>query len=132
MVYFLRQKIEQVFTWSAKFSWGGFLIFPGGEILKSTQKAPESRGSGNDFGRFSVSFFEGRISYIRAACNYPIRNANFKSWISDIQLLSKIVEYLPENIRQRRYEKNIYKNNTNTMQCRENESRFHYLCFPVL
>ena len=43
-----------------------------------------------------------------------------------------IVEYLPENIRQRRYEKNIYKNNTYTMQCRENESRFHYLCFPVL
>ena len=77
---------------------GGIFNFSWGEILKSTQKAPESRGSGNDFGRFSISFFEGRISYIRAACNYPIRNANFKSWISDIQLLSKIVEYLPENI----------------------------------
>ena len=36
------------------------------------------RHSGNDFGRFSVSFFEGRISYIRAACNYPTRNANLK------------------------------------------------------
>ena len=29
-----------------------------------------SRDSGNDFGRFSVSFFEGRISYIRAAYRY--------------------------------------------------------------
>ena len=46
------------------------------------------RDSGNDFGHFSVSFFEGRISYIRAACNYPTRNANFKSWISDIRLQS--------------------------------------------
>ena len=46
------------------------------------------RDSGNDFGRFSVSFFEGRISYIRAACNYPTRNANFKSRISDIRLQS--------------------------------------------
>ena len=45
------------------------------------------RDIGNDFGRFSVSFFEGRISYIRAACNYPTSNANFKSWISDIRLL---------------------------------------------
>ena len=43
-----------------------------------------ARDSGNDFGRFSVSFFEGRISYIRAACNYPTRNANFKSRISDM------------------------------------------------
>ena len=32
--------------------------------------------------------FEGRISYIRAACNYHTRNANFKSRISDIQLQS--------------------------------------------
>ena len=45
-----------------------------------------SRDSGNDFGRFSVSFIEGRILNIWAACNYPTRNANFKSWISDIRL----------------------------------------------
>ena len=24
-----------------------------------------------------VSFFEGRISYIRVSCNYPTKNANF-------------------------------------------------------
>ena len=49
---------------------------------------PSGRDSGNNFGLFSVSFFEGRISYIRAACNYPTRNVNFKSWISDIWLQS--------------------------------------------
>ena len=32
-----------------------------------------SRDSGNDFGRFSVSFFEGRISYIRAVYIRPKR-----------------------------------------------------------
>ena len=37
------------------------------------------RDSGNDFGCFLVS-------YIRAACNYPTRNANLKSCISDIRL----------------------------------------------
>ena len=42
---------------------------------------PPARDSGNDFGRFSVSF-----SYIQVACNYPTRNANFKSRISDIWL----------------------------------------------
>ena len=30
--------------------------------------------------------FEGRILYIRGACNYPTRSVNFKSWIFDIQL----------------------------------------------
>ena len=47
-----------------------------------------SRDSGNDFGRFLVPFPEGRISDIRVACNYPTRNANFKSQISDIRLKS--------------------------------------------
>ena len=42
------------------------------------------RDSGNNFGRFSVPFLEGRVSDIRAACIYPTRNANFKSRISDI------------------------------------------------
>ena len=42
-----------------------------------------TRDSGNDFVRFSVPFLEGRISNIRTGCNYPTRNANFKSWISD-------------------------------------------------
>ena len=48
----------------------------------------ERRDSGNDFVCFSVPFLEGRISDIRAARNYPTRNANFKSLISDIQLKS--------------------------------------------
>ena len=39
-------------------------------------------------GRFSFSFFEGRISYIRASCNYPTRNAHSKTRISDIRLQS--------------------------------------------
>ena len=46
------------------------------------------RDSGNDFVRFSVPFLEGRISNIRAACNYPTRNTNLKSRISDIRLKS--------------------------------------------
>ena len=46
------------------------------------------RDSGNDFGRFSVLFLEGRILDIHAACNYPTRNTNFKSRISDILLKS--------------------------------------------
>ena len=60
------------------------------KCLKSATKKRSfgARDSGNDFGRFSVSFFEGRISYIRAACNYPTRNANLKSRISDIWLQS--------------------------------------------
>ena len=33
-------------------------------------------------------FFEGRISYIRGACNYPTINANFESQFSDIRLKS--------------------------------------------
>ena len=46
-------------------------------LLKNAKDLLIVRDSGNDFGRFSVSFFEGRISYIRASCNYPTRNANF-------------------------------------------------------
>ena len=46
------------------------------------------RDSGNDFGHFSVPFFSGRISDIRAACNYPTRNANFKSWFLYIRIKS--------------------------------------------
>ena len=37
-----------------------------------------TRENGNDIGCFSVSFLEGRISNIHAACNYPTRNANLK------------------------------------------------------
>ena len=44
------------------------------------------RDSGNDFGRFSVPFLEGRISDICAACNFPTRYANLKSQILDIRL----------------------------------------------
>ena len=39
---------------------------------------PGGRGSGNHFGHFSISFFEGQISYIRAACNYPTGTQTFK------------------------------------------------------
>ena len=47
-----------------------------------------SRDIGNNFGPFSVPFPEDRISYIRAACNYSTRNANFKRRFSDIRLKS--------------------------------------------
>ena len=50
------------------------------------------RDSGNDFVHFSVPFLEGRILDIRAACNYPTRNANFKNRISDFRL--KLVSFL--------------------------------------
>ena len=46
------------------------------------------RDSGNNFGRFLVSFFEGWILYIWATFNYPMRIANFESQILDIQLQS--------------------------------------------
>ena len=41
------------------------------------------RDSVNDFDGFLFPSREGRISDIRAACNYPIRNANFKSCFLD-------------------------------------------------
>ena len=53
------------------------------ELQHPPTHPPQGRDSGNDFRLFSVSFFEGRISYIRAVCNYPTRNAIFKSWITD-------------------------------------------------
>ena len=49
---------------------------------------PGHRDSGYDFVHFQVPFLEGRISDICAACDYPTRNANFKSRISDIPLKS--------------------------------------------
>ena len=74
--------------------------------------------------------FEGRISYIRAACNYHTRNVNFESRISDIRL-QIIVRYQPKKIRRRSYEQKLNENDQYATQSRENESRFHYLCSAV-
>ena len=46
------------------------------------------RVSGNNFDCFSFLFLEGWISVIQVSCNYPNRNANFKSRFSDIWLKS--------------------------------------------
>ena len=53
-----------------------FTFISTADLAWHTSYHPTTRNSGNDFGRFPVSFFEGRISYIWAACNYPTRNAN--------------------------------------------------------
>ena len=65
-----------------------FNKFSSGKICEPNFLPPANRDSGNDFGRYSVPFLDCRISDIRAACNYPTRYANFKSWISDIPLKS--------------------------------------------
>ena len=51
-----------------------------------------TRDSGNDFDWFSFPFLESWILDTWAACNYPTRNANFKSRFSDIRL--KMVSFL--------------------------------------
>ena len=79
------------------------------------------RDSGNDFGRFSVSFFEGRISYIWAACKYPTRNVNFQSRISDIGFVSSFSNFMSHLVV-------LNENDQYATQSRENESLFHYLC----
>ena len=68
-----------------------------------------SRDSGNNFVHFSVPFLEGRISDICAACNYPTRNAIFKSRISDIRL--KSVSFLVFHFLCRSYSYNTTRSN---------------------
>ena len=43
-------------------------------------QSPVGRDSWNYFGRLWVPYLEGWILDIQAACNYPTKNANFKSW----------------------------------------------------
>ena len=95
-------KVGQVphpwYVQSKQAGWTHWLLCCRGDILRfissektnvsGRSKSPGGRVSGNDFGRYLVPFLEGRISDIRAAYNYPTRNANFKSRISDIRLKS--------------------------------------------
>ena len=59
---------------------------------------PWSRDSGNDFGRFSVPFPEGRISDIRVACNYLGSCAfsfNFYAFMSVVAVRAHIRPIIP-------------------------------------
>ena len=46
--------------------------FPRLLVCSKRPVAPACRDSGNDFGRFSVTFLEGQITYIRAMCNFCV------------------------------------------------------------
>ena len=71
-----------------KIWWWVLLGVGGSDEWPSCQAALAGRDSGNNFGRFSVPFLEGWISYIRAAYNYPTRYINFQSRFLDIRLKS--------------------------------------------
>ena len=106
-------------------------------IKKITRfEAPESRGSGNNFGRFSVSFFEGCILYILAGCNYPTRERKSKKVCSRISDWSRFrFSFLKFYINPKRNnwwdttkknEKDQY-----TPPCQVNKSCFHYFCLKA-
>ena len=87
------------------------IILPETQILKVGSRI-------SDWSQFRFSFL---TFYVAPSCiTRPGATRNKKN-----------VRYQPEKIQQRRYKPKLNKNNQYAMQCRENKSRFHYLCFEV-
>ena len=70
--------------WKYENKHGSSLFLAG---LPSFKAAPAGRDSGNDFGRFSVPFFEGRISDICGACVYVTSFSNISYCINLIPFI---------------------------------------------